>query len=65
MVGGLLGAIAAPRLQGRFTLSPLVAGLLVQHVSSNWALGAFAVALGVSAILALTLKGLRQAEAAG
>jgi MFS family permease len=139
MVGGLLGAIAAPRLQGRFSLSrlvviltaggtlffaigavlipsplvalpvavtlffspttnaalfaamlrgtpeamrgrvnnallqvatglaalaPLVAGLLVQHISPHWAMGAFAVALGVSAIMALTLKGLRQAEAA-
>lgn len=139
MVGGLLGAIVAPRLQGRFTLSrsivlltgggtlffviaavvipsplvalpiavplflspatnaalfaamlrqtpeamrgrvnnaliqvatglaalaPLVAGLLVEDVSSHWAIGAFAVALAVSAVMALTLKGLRQAEAA-
>lgn len=139
MVGGLLGAIAAPKLQGRFTLSrlvalltgggtvffavaavlipsplvaiplavplfisptsnaalfaamlretpeemrgrvnnaliqvatglaalaPLVAGLLVAHVSAHWAVGAFSVALGVSAIMALSLKGLRQAEEA-
>jgi MFS family permease len=140
MIGGLLGAIAAPRFQGRFTLSrllvfltsggtlffavaavlipsplvalpiaiplfisptsnaalfaamlrqtpeamrgrvnnallqvatglaalaPLVAGLLVERASSHWAMGAFAVALGVSAIMAVSLKGLRQAEVAG
>lgn len=45
-------------------LAPLTAGLLVQHVSSGWAMGAFAAALGVSAVLAITLKGLREAEAA-
>jgi MFS family permease len=50
---------------GLAALSPLIAGLLVEHVSSHWAMGAFAVALGVSAIVALSLKGLRQAEAAG
>jgi MFS family permease len=49
---------------GLAALSPLIAGLFVEDVSSHWAMGAFAVALGVSAIMALTLKGLRQAEAA-
>jgi MFS family permease len=48
---------------GLAALAPLIAGLLVEHVSSHWAMGAFAAALGVSAILALTLKGLRNAEA--
>lgn len=45
------------------TLSPLAAGLLVAHVSSHLAIGAFAAVLGVSAVLALSLKGLRIAEA--
>lgn len=49
---------------GLAALSPLVAGLFVQHFSSNWAMGSFAAVMGVSTILALTLKGLRQAEAA-
>jgi MFS family permease len=49
---------------GLAALAPLVAGLLVEDVSSHWAIGAFAVALAVSAVMALTLKGLRQAEAA-
>ena len=49
---------------GLAAFSPLVAGLLVAHTSPHWAMGAFAVALSVSAILAITLKGLRNAEAA-
>jgi MFS family permease len=50
---------------GLAALAPLVAGLLVQNISSHWAMGAFAVALAVSTIVALSLKGLREAEAAG
>jgi len=49
---------------GLAALSPLVAGLLIQHASASWAMGAFAAALGISTVLALSLKGLRQAEAA-
>jgi MFS family permease len=49
---------------GLAAFSPLVAGLLVAHTSSHWAMGAFALALSVSAVLALTLRGLRNAEAA-
>ncbi len=49
---------------GLAALSPLVAGLLIAHASANWAMGAFAAALGISTVLALGLKGLRQAEAA-
>jgi MFS family permease len=49
---------------GLAALAPLVAGLLVGHISSHWAMGAFAIALAMSAIMALSLKGLRQAEEA-
>jgi MFS family permease len=49
---------------GLAALSPLVAGLLVAHTSPHWAMGAFALALGVSAVLAVALKGLRNAEEA-
>jgi len=137
MVGGLLGAIVAPRLQGRFTLqqllvaltgggticfavaalvipspfvaipiavpffvspmtnaalfatllrrtpeelrgrvnnallqlavglaalAPLVAGLLVAHLPSSWAMGIFALGLAMATVLALSLRGLRLAE---
>lgn len=48
---------------GLATLSPIVSGLLVEHVSSHWAMGAFAVALGVSGAIALSAKSLRAAEA--
>jgi MFS family permease len=43
-------------------LAPLLAGLLVQHVSGPWAIGAFAVVAAVAAVLTLILPGLRQAE---
>jgi MFS family permease len=49
---------------GLAALAPLAAGLLVEDVSSRWAMAAFAVALGVSAVMALLLKGLRTATAA-
>jgi MFS family permease len=45
-------------------LSPLTAGLLVQHLSGRWALLAFAAVMGVAAVLCMALPGLRQAEAA-
>lgn len=47
---------------GLAALSPLVAGLLVADVSSQWAMGVFAIALSISTVLALTLRGLRDAE---
>jgi MFS family permease len=50
---------------GLAALSPLTAGLLVQHVSGQWALGAFAVAVAVAAILCIGLPWLRDAESAG
>jgi MFS family permease len=45
-------------------LSPLTAGLIVEHVSGQWALGAFAATSGVAAIMCIALPGLREAEAA-
>jgi MFS family permease len=49
---------------GLATLAPLVAGLLVQHVSGTWATGAFAAAMAVAAVLCLVLPGFREAESA-
>jgi MFS family permease len=49
---------------GLAALAPLVAGLLVAHTSPHWAMGAFALALSISAVFAVMLKGLRNAEAA-
>jgi hypothetical protein len=45
-------------------LAPLVAGLLVQHASGAWAIGAFAATMAVATVLCLTLRGLRDADAA-
>ena len=42
------------------TLAPLTAGLLVQHVSGAWAIGAFAATMAAAAVLSLILPGLRQ-----
>lgn len=47
---------------GLAALSPLAAGLIVQHVSGQWALGAFAAAIGVAAIMCIALPWLREAE---
>jgi len=47
---------------GLAALSPLLAGLLVEHASSHWAMGAFAVALATSAVMAVSLSALRVAS---
>jgi MFS family permease len=44
-------------------LSPLTAGLLVEHVSGRWALLAFAAVMAVAAVLIAALPGIRLAEA--
>ncbi len=68
--------IAPENMRGRVTstviqaatalaaLSPLAAGLIVQHVSGQWAMGAFAAAVGVAAIMCIALPWLRDAESA-
>jgi hypothetical protein len=43
-------------------LAPLAAGLLVEHVSVSWAMGAFAAAQAVAAVLTLVMPGLRDAD---
>ena len=43
-------------------LAPLIAGLLIQHVSGAWAVGAFAATMATAALLCLALPGLRQAQ---
>jgi MFS family permease len=45
-------------------LAPLVAGLLVQHVSGAWAVGAFAATMAIAGVLRLVLPGLREAQPA-
>jgi hypothetical protein len=48
---------------GLAALSPLTAGLLLQNVSDRWAVGAFAAAIGIAAIMCIALPWLREAEA--
>jgi len=43
-------------------LAPLTAGLLVQHVSGAWAMGAFAATMAMAAALCRILPGLRETE---
>jgi MFS family permease len=45
------------------TLAPLLAGLLVAHVSTSWAIGAFAAAQAVAAVLTLVMPGLKNLDA--
>lgn len=46
-------------------LAPLIAGLLVQHASGAWALGAFAATMAVAATLRFILPGYRQLDDPG
>jgi hypothetical protein len=74
-VGGLLGAVIAPRLQGRLplwplvilmtALAPLTSGLLVEHFSGQWSMAVFAAALAISAVMCTALPGLTKAGSAG
>ncbi len=43
-------------------LAPLLAGLLVAHVSASWAIGAFAAANAIAAVLTLVMPGLRNLD---
>ena len=47
---------------GLAALAPLTSGLLVEHVSGQWAMAAFAVTIGIAAIMCAALPGLRNAE---
>ena len=47
---------------GLAALAPVMSGVLVAHVSTHWAMALFAVTLGVSAALAVSLRSLRGAE---
>lgn len=44
-------------------LAPLLAGLLVEHVSASWAVGAFAAAMAIAAVLTIVMPGLRKSDA--
>jgi hypothetical protein len=47
---------------GLSTLAPLLAGLLVEHVSASWAVGAFAAAEALAAVITVVMPGLRHEE---
>lgn len=61
MRGRAMSAITQATM-GLSAFAPLVAGILVTHISSQWAMGGFAIVMGVCALLALRLKGLRLAS---
>jgi hypothetical protein len=46
---------------GLAALAPLTAGLLVEHLSGQWALATFAATIGAGAILCTVLPGLKDA----
>ncbi len=61
----MLGRVSGTLHQASMSLAalaPLTSGLLVEHVSGQWAMAEFAVAVGISAILSVVLPGLRNAE---
>jgi MFS family permease len=46
-------------------LAPLIAGLLVQHASGAWAIGAFAAVAALAAVLCVVMPGWPEAESPG
>lgn len=58
----MLGRISSTRYMAAMSLAalaPLTSGLLVEHFSGPWAMAAFAVAMGIAAILAVAMPGLK------
>jgi hypothetical protein len=58
----MLGRVSSTVYQasmGLAVLAPLTSGLLVEHFSGQWAMAAFAVAVGISLIISLALPGLK------
>jgi MFS family permease len=47
---------------GLAALAPLTSGLLVEHVSSPWAMATFAAAIGIAAIMSVAMPGYRNTE---
>jgi MFS family permease len=47
---------------GLAALAPLLAGLLVEHVSASWAVGAFAAAMAIAVVLTLVMPGMKDAD---
>ena len=58
---GRVNSTVVQAAMGLAALAPLIAGLLVEHVSGQWSMAAFAAAMAVAAIMCLTLPGLRNA----
>jgi len=58
---GRVNSTVVQAAMGLAALAPLTAGLLVEHVSGQWSMAAFAAAMAVAAIMCLTLPGLRNA----
>ncbi len=54
---GRVSSTVTQAAMGLAALAPLTAGLLVQHFSGQWALAAFATAIGAAAILNTVLPG--------
>jgi MFS family permease len=46
---------------GLAALAPLLAGLLVEHVSASWAVGAFAAAMAIAVVPTLVMPGMKDA----
>ena len=60
MRGRVDGAVTQAAV-GLAALAPLTSGLLVEHVSGQWSMAAFAAAMGIAAITSLALPGIRNA----
>jgi MFS family permease len=58
---GRVNSTVVQAAMGLAALAPLTAGLLVERVSGQWSMAAFAASMAIAAIMCLTLPGLRSA----
>jgi MFS family permease len=56
---GRVNSTVVQAAMGLAALAPLTSGLLVEHVSGQWSLAAFAAAMAIAAIMCVALPGLR------
>jgi MFS family permease len=59
---GRVTSIMSVLAMGMASLAPLLAGLLVEHVSASWAVGAFAAANAAATMLTLIMPGMQDAD---
>jgi MFS family permease len=59
---GRVSSTVVQAAMGLAALAPLTSGLLVEHVSGQWSMAAFAAAMAIAALMCVALPGLRNTD---